>query len=69
MLNPIRQFFRYNRKLVPRLLSVFLPITLIIYVLRGFEVLSFLPGAIILWLMMLSLVTGIIYGLEKTGGI
>jgi len=69
MLNPIRQYLRYDRKLVPRLLSVFLPIALILYVLRGFEVLSFLPGAIILLMMMLSLITGIIYGLEKTGGI
>lgn len=69
MLNTIPKFFRHHSQLGGRLLSIFLPLFLFIYVLRGFEIISFLPGGIILILIMLSLITGIIYGLEKTGGI
>jgi hypothetical protein len=34
--------------------------------LRGMGILSFLPGGMILLLILLSVVTGILYGVDKT---
>lgn len=47
------------------LFSMLLGVTIIIYVLRGFGVLSFIPGGIIWILMLLSLISGLLYLTEK----
>ncbi|CCI15769.1 conserved hypothetical protein [Microcystis aeruginosa PCC 9806] len=44
----------------------FLLVTVLVYVLRGMGILSFLPGGLILLLILSSVVTGIIYGIDKT---
>jgi hypothetical protein len=41
-------------------------VTLAIYLLRGFGILTFLPGGSILVLIALTAVTGIFYGIQKT---
>lgn len=41
-------------------------LTVLVYLLRGFGVLAFLPGGIILGLMGLTLLLGVIYGIDKT---
>jgi hypothetical protein len=41
-------------------------VTLLVYMLRGMGILSFLPGGMILLLILLSVVTGILYGVDKT---
>jgi hypothetical protein len=38
----------------------------LVYVLRGMGILSFLPGGLILLLILSSVVTGILYGIDKT---
>ena len=40
--------------------------TIAVYLLRGFGILTFIPGGVILILIALSLITGIIYGIQKT---
>ncbi|MFM7351624.1 MAG: hypothetical protein ACKO1G_00805 [Microcystis aeruginosa] len=44
----------------------FLLVTVLVYVLRGMGILSFLPGGLILLLILSSVVTGILYGIDKT---
>ncbi|BAG01443.1 MAG: hypothetical protein GPI90_08925 [Microcystis aeruginosa K13-05] len=44
----------------------FLLVTVLVYILRGMGILSFLPGGLILLLILSSMVTGIIYGIDKT---
>ncbi|MCA2655531.1 MAG: hypothetical protein IM473_03685 [Microcystis sp. M015S2] len=44
----------------------FLLVTVLVYILRGMGILSFLPGGLILLLILSSVVTGIIYGIDKT---
>ena len=44
----------------------FLLVTVLVYILRGMGILSFLPGGLILLLSLSSVVTGIIYGIDKT---
>ncbi|GBL08570.1 hypothetical protein [Microcystis aeruginosa] len=41
-------------------------VTVLVYILRGMGILSFLPGGLILLLILSSVVTGIIYGVDKT---
>ncbi|MGF1480263.1 MAG: hypothetical protein ACFB4I_12350 [Cyanophyceae cyanobacterium] len=41
-------------------------VTLLCYLLRGFGMLTFIPGGVILGLIVLSLLTGIVYGVQKT---
>jgi hypothetical protein len=41
-------------------------VTLLTYILRGVGLLSFLPGGLILLLILSSVVTGILYGIDKT---
>jgi hypothetical protein len=41
-------------------------VTVLVYILRGMGILSFLPGGLILLLILSSVVTGIIYGIDKT---
>lgn len=48
------------------LFAISLGLTLIIYLLRGFGILTFFPGGVILVLIAMSLLTGLIYGIEKT---
>ncbi|GCA70739.1 hypothetical protein MiYa_02274 [Microcystis aeruginosa NIES-2519] len=44
----------------------FLLVTVLVYILRGMGILSFLPGGLILLLILSSVVTGFIYGVDKT---
>ncbi|MBR8831385.1 MAG: hypothetical protein N5P05_002058 [Chroococcopsis gigantea SAG 12.99] len=46
--------------------GVLLGFTFIFYILRGLGYLSFMPGGILLSLIAASIVTGIIYGIQKT---
>ena len=41
-------------------------VTVVVYLLRGFGVLTFLPGAVLWVLILLSIATGLIYGVQKT---
>jgi len=43
----------------------FLLVTVLVYILRGMGILSFLPGGLILLLILSSVVTGIIYGIDQ----
>ena len=43
-----------------------LGITLLLYIIRGFGFLTFLPGGLLHILFLLSLVTGIVYGVIYT---
>jgi hypothetical protein len=46
----------------------FLASFLSIYLLTGFGILTFLPGGILLILLMLTIFTGLIWGIRKTLG-
>lgn len=41
-------------------------LTGVVYLLRGLAVLAFLPGSVILGLMGLTLLLGVLYGIDKT---
>ncbi|MDB9496311.1 hypothetical protein PN441_05910 [Spirulina major CS-329] len=43
-----------------------LGITVVTYLLRGLSLFSFLPGGILWILLLLSIGTGVFYGIEKT---
>ncbi len=43
-----------------------LGISLLFYFLRGFGILTFIPGGMIHFLLLLSLITGIVYGIIFT---
>ncbi|OLT63748.1 hypothetical protein [Moorea producens] len=43
-----------------------LAITVMVYLLRGFGILTFLPGGILWLLILLSIGTGLVYGVQKT---
>jgi len=45
-----------------------LAITVLVYLLRGFGLLGFIPGAVIWVLILLSIATGIISGVQRTRG-
>jgi hypothetical protein len=47
------------------LFSMVLALTIAVYILRGFGVLSFIPGGIIAILILLSIISGILYLTEK----
>jgi len=57
---------RSNSSYLKSLFFSFLLVTVLVYVLRGMAILSFLPGGLILLLILSSVVTGIIYGIDKT---
>lgn len=57
---------RSNSSYLKSLFFGFLLVTVLVYVLRGMAILSFLPGGLILLLILSSVVTGIIYGIDKT---
>ena len=56
---------RSNSSYLKSLFFGFLLVTVLVYVLRGMGILSFLPGGLILLLILSSVVTGIIYGIDK----
>ena len=45
-----------------------LSIAILVYLLRGFGVLGFMPGAVIWVLILLSIAAGIISGVQRTRG-
>lgn len=57
---------RYLQPILGKILIILLPISIIIYLLRGVGILSGMSGGVILVLFMLSFITIIAYGLEKT---
>jgi hypothetical protein len=57
---------RSNSSYLKSLFFGFLLVTVLVYVLRGMAILSFLPGGLILLLILSSVVTGILYGIDKT---
>ncbi|CAO5018656.1 MAG: hypothetical protein EWV49_03495 [Microcystis aeruginosa Ma_QC_Ch_20071001_S25] len=57
---------RSNSSYLKSLFFGFLLVTVLVYILRGMGILSFLPGGLILLLILSSVVTGIIYGIDKT---
>lgn len=57
---------RSNSSYLKSLFLGFLLVTVLVYVLRGMGILSFLPGGLILLLILSSVVTGILYGIDKT---
>jgi hypothetical protein len=57
---------RSNSNYLKSLFFGFLFVTVLVYILRGMGILSFLPGGLILLLILSSVVTGIIYGIDKT---
>lgn len=57
---------RSNSSYLKSLFFGFLLVTVLVYILRGMGILSFLPGGLILLLILSSVVTGIIYGVDKT---
>jgi hypothetical protein len=60
------KLFRSNSGSFKSLFLISLGVTLLVYILRGIGVLSFLPGGMILLLILISVVTGILYGVDKT---
>ena len=56
---------RSNSSYLKSLFFGFLLVTVLVYVLRGMGILSFLPGGLILLLILSSVVTGILYGIDK----
>ncbi|MFN6187901.1 MAG: hypothetical protein ACK460_17720 [Microcystis sp.] len=56
---------RSNSSYLKSLFFSFLLVTVLVYVLRGMGILSFLPGGLILLLILSSVVTGILYGIAK----
>jgi hypothetical protein len=57
---------RWRSSSLGQLFWLILGVTLLVYILRGIGILSFIPGGVILLLLALSLILGIAYGLEKT---
>lgn len=55
-----------NSSYLKSLFFGFLLVTVLVYILRGMGILSFLPGGLILLLILSSVVTGILYGIDKT---
>ncbi|MBW4575853.1 MAG: hypothetical protein KME08_11270 [Aphanothece sp. CMT-3BRIN-NPC111] len=45
--------------------SSVLGITIVVYLLRGFGILTFIPGGVIWFLLLLSIGTGILYGIMR----
>ena len=57
---------RSNFSYLKSLFFGFLLVTVLVYILRGMGILSFLPGGLILLLILSSVITGILYGIDKT---
>ena len=48
------------------LFAIFLAIAVVVYLLRGFRILTGIPGWMILVPILLCAIAGIMYGIEKT---
>jgi len=46
--------------------SISVAVTIVVYIFRGLGILSFMPGGILWLLILLSIATGVIYGVQKT---
>ena len=46
--------------------AISLAVTVVVYLLRGFAIVTFIPGGMILFLILLSIATGLVYGVQKT---
>ncbi|MGB3207237.1 MAG: hypothetical protein WBB28_19810 [Crinalium sp.] len=62
----MRQSGKSQTELVAYIFSSVLGITIALYLLRGFGILTFLPGGVYLLLIVLTIATGILYGVLKT---
>lgn len=58
--------YRYLNHILGYAVMILLPMTLIIYLLRGLGILGNMAGGVILLLLLSSLLTGISYLLAKT---
>ena len=52
--------------IVTYVFAVTVVVTVVVYLLRGFGLLTFLPGAVLWVLILLSIATGLVYGVQKT---
>ena len=59
-------FRRFGSLIFGYLFAIFAVLTIFIYLLRAFGVLTFIPGGIIIVLIALTIITGIIFGIEQT---
>ncbi len=57
---------RREQSILARLFWTVVPITILVYLLRGFGIITFIYGGIISVLLLLSLAVSIAYGIEKT---
>ena len=62
----MRQSRKSQTELVAYIFSSVLGVTIALYLLRGFGILTFLPGGVYLLLIVLTIGTGILYGILKT---
>lgn len=64
----MKQFTPSETLIFAYIFSVTLGITLVMYILRGLAIPGFtaIPGGILWMLILLSITTGIIYGVQKT---
>ena len=62
----MRQFRRYGALIFGCLFIFSFILTVLVYLLRGSGILPNLPGGIIIFLILLAIVTGIIFGIEQT---
>ncbi len=53
-------------EIVAYIFSSVLGVTIVVYLLRGFGILTFIPGGVIWVLLLLSIGSGILYGIMKT---
>jgi len=61
----VSRSFRGKTSKVAPIFVVVVAITIAVYILRGVGILTFIPGGILLLLILLSIVTGIAYAIEK----
>ncbi len=59
-------FRGFNAQVLAYMLAISVPLTILLYLLRGFGILSNMPGGVILFFMLVSVISGIMYILEKT---
>ena len=64
----MKQFPPSETLILAYIFSITLGITLVLYILRGFGIPGFtaMPGGVISILILLSIATGLIYGVQKT---
>ena len=73
--NPLNSFFarirmrkntHYLSQVLTYLLLSVVPLTIILYIFRGLGIIAFMPGGLILFLIILSAFTVIFYLIDKT---